>query len=261
MNPKAISLKTVRWIQKHKDQIRLVVSIAGTVGSVVLIANETMKVNDILKKEEEKKGKPLTLPEKVDIALPVYAPGIALLGATVCTDIYRFKVSKNTEKSLAGLYLMSNTAYNKYRERVRNDYGPEADSKIINEIAQENYTKSMYDLHPELVLFYDEFSGRFFHSTLAAVQWAEYNFNRNFALRGDAPVNEFYEFLGLSPIEGGDVIGWDRYIGEAFYGYSFVDFTHTLKETSDGTKYYSIGTPFDPTPDCYDYSLMDEHYQ
>lgn len=261
MNLKAITLRTANTIYKHREEILLGLSILGTIGSAVLIAKESMKVNDIFREEEEKKGKPLTTEEKIDLALPVYTPGLTLLGATVGTDICRFRVSKESQNSLAGLYLMTRGTYNHYREKVREICSPELDATIIKEMAQDKYTKSMYDLHPELVLFYDEFSERFFHSTLAAVQWAEYNFNRNFALRGDAPVNEFYDFLGLEPIEGGDSIGWERYVGEAFYGYSFVDFVHTLKQLEDGTNYYSIRMTFDPTPDCYNYDLLEDHYQ
>lgn len=66
------------------------------------------------------------------------------------------------------------------------------------------------DLDPsEKILCYDSYSKRYFESTMAAVLNAVYHINRNLQLRGDATINEFYEFLGIDGIEFGDEIIWD----------------------------------------------------
>lgn len=82
---------------------------------------------------------------------------------------------------------------------------------------------------------------------------AEYHFNRNFALRDYADLNELYSFLGLPQTEYGATVGWGRYAGESVYGYQWVDFVHIKEHMDDGTEYYRISIPFGPTADYLDY--------
>ena len=74
---------------------------------------------------------------------------------------------------------------------------------------------------------------------------AEYHLNRNFILRGETNLNEFYEFLGLEPTDAGCELGWDLWSGEMYYGNSWIDFEHHLV-TSDNGDYYRIEYPFEP---------------
>ena len=69
---------------------------------------------------------------------------------------------------------------------------------------------------------------------------AEYHINRNFALRGETNLNEFYEFLGLDPTDAGCEIGWDIYSDEYAFEKLWIDFEHHLVVTEDGTEYYRI---------------------
>ena len=75
---------------------------------------------------------------------------------------------------------------------------------------------------------------------------AEYQFNRNFVLCGSASLNEFYEFLGIPKISGGELLGWSIDISESFYGYSWIDFDHTFSVTEDGLECYIISLRFPP---------------
>ena len=86
------------------------------------------------------------------------------------------------------------------------------------------------------VLWYDEFSKRFFEATIEKVLTAEYHINRNYILAGEENVNEFYEFLGLEGIEKGDCIGWAPY-DEGEY---WIDFNHDKAQLKDGTNFYII---------------------
>ena len=83
---------------------------------------------------------------------------------------------------------------------------------------------------------------------------SDYYINRNLVLRGEVTLNEFLSFLGLEAVEEGDMIGWDCYIGEAQYGYRWIDFNHRHYVTDDGLTVCSIDTPFAP------HSLDDPEY-
>jgi hypothetical protein len=75
-------------------------------------------------------------------------------------------------------------------------------------------------------LFYDDFSGRIFESTIEKVLEAEYNINRDLSMQGYATLNEFYDYLGLVPIDGGDELGWSSGMNFDYYWQEWIDFGH-----------------------------------
>lgn len=98
------------------------------------------------------------------------------------------------------------------------------------------------DINEEVRTFYDCFSGRYFESTLSKVLQAEYHLNRNFALGGlYVEVNNFYELLGIAPIDRGKVLGWD-----CAEDIVWIDFNHYKATLDDGMEVYYIEMMIDP---------------
>ena len=86
------------------------------------------------------------------------------------------------------------------------------------------------DAGEEERLFYDAISERYFQATISQVLQAEYHLNRNFALGGGfITLNQFYEFLGIEPVPGGDEVGW--MVSDGLY---WVDFDHQKTVVDDG---------------------------
>ena len=80
-----------------------------------------------------------------------------------------------------------------------------------------------------VLTFYEPISKRYFQRTMEEVIEAEYRTNRNFILRGHAPLNEFSEFLGLEKTDDGEKLGWS---GEALWDLfdaAWIDFYHDFK--------------------------------
>ena len=69
---------------------------------------------------------------------------------------------------------------------------------------------------------------------------AEYHMNRNYTLRGFAPLNEFFDFLGIPNTDLGEKLGWTTTWGDGYY---WIDFSHLLKHDKDGD-YYEIDYGF-----------------
>lgn len=67
-------------------------------------------------------------------------------------------------------------------------------------------------------------------------------------LRGYVTINEFYEFLGISHIDGGDMLGWDA-CEEIFW----IDFDHRKITLDDGMECCYISTVFSPSEDWLEY--------
>lgn len=105
-------------------------------------------------------------------------------------------------------------SYKEYTDKVKELYGEETHKTIMEAIVKEKckdvslrttgfLDDSTLDFDADGSdsevhhTFYDQFSNRYFESTVSKVLQAEYHLNRNFAIRGgDGTVNEFYEFLG-----------------------------------------------------------------
>ena len=97
-------------------------------------------------------------------------------------------------------------------------------------------------------LFYDEFSERYFTSTIDKVLQAEYHLNRNLALGGIMTLNDWFEFLGLEKAPDGDTLGWS--VCDSYY---WLDFNHSKTVLDDGLECYLISMIFEPDPSALSY--------
>ena len=80
--------------------------------------------------------------------------------------------------------------------------------------------------------------------------------NRNLSLRGEVSLNEFYEFLGLTPIDGGDDIGWNMDYMMTGCGALWLDFENEYTKIEDGMECFIISTPIEPLP----FTAIEEEY-
>lgn len=235
-----------------------IVSIAGVISTAVLAAKETPKA---IKKIDELKvnGGDVSTKDKIFAVAPVYTPAI-ISGVLTCGCIFSIGVlSKKNQAMLTSSYALLNNNYKKYVSKLKELYGEEAHRNIVTAMAVEEakevpiYAPSVLDnsslgiefSNEEPCLFYDGYSERYFESTIGRVLQAEYHLNRNFAIGGDVVLNDFYNFLGITPMEGGDKIGWS-----CLDGYCWIDFDNYSSTLDDGTKCIVISPVF--LPDCFE---------
>lgn len=105
-----------------------------------------------------------------------------------------------------------------------------------------------YNTHTGDELWYEPITKVYFLASEKHVNDAEYMLNRNFKLRGNCPFSEWLRFLGLPEAKDPEyeLIHWDDYEGEAFYGYMWIDFVHVRATLPDGPDYIQIFYPFEP---------------
>ena len=171
---------------------------------------------------------------------------------------------------MASAYALLDQCYKDYRRKLKELYGEEADKKIIGSIAVEDaekahincsYLFSNCNISSDKscglpVLFYEEYSKRFFRATVEQVQNAEYHLNRNYALKGYSVLNELYLFLGLTPTDFGEVLGW----APTDEGEFWIEFNHRKAQLEDGTEFYILEMPFEPRVNYDDYYDSEEEY-
>lgn len=238
--------------KKHASIILTCAGAAGVVLTSYLTAKATIKAVNILDREDED----LSTKEKILAVGPTYIPPI-ISGVSTIVCIFGANIlNQKYQASLMSAYALMNSSYNDYQRKLKELYGEETHQNIMDALAVEkaedvqiyheclmgscNSTIGMGE--QEKVLFYDDFSKRYFESTVEQVMAAEYHLNRNYILRGYACLNEFYTFLGLDEIDGGDVIGWTP-DSELYW----VDFDHRKTELEDGLECCIIYMCYTPT--------------
>ena len=242
-----------KFIKRNGSTILTIIGGVGSIVTTVTAVKATPKAMTRLEEARSEKGEDLTNLEKVKVAGPVYIPTVAFGVSSLACIFGANMLSRRQQAGLMSAYAMVSSSYKEYKNKVEELYGEEAEQKVREEIAKDKYTgdeKSGYD---NKQMFYDEFSERYFESTIEKVQQAEYMINRNLALSGFTCLNEFYDLLGIDEVDGGDEIGWAAYEMVETYWYAWIEFHHREIELHDGTKCISINMEIEPSTDYVEY--------
>lgn len=212
MNLTQIASKTQHYAKKNASTILTCMGALGVVGTTLSAIKATLKAIDVLEDEEEIKierdNQSLTTFEKALVVTPVYFPTI-LLGTATITCIFGANIlNKKKQATLVSAYAYLNSSFNEYKDKVKVIYGEDGEKRVRDELAKDKYIQQSMSESDKDILFFDEYSGRYFESTLFNLQNAVYKLNRTFALEGYTNLNEFYRYVDLPETEYGEVLGW-----------------------------------------------------
>lgn len=247
-----MNFKTLR--RKIKRAMPTILTFIGA-GGVIGVAYAASKAGE-KKAELEKQAKEerLTKSEAFFLIAPAYGPTIGIAAGTMACIFGANKLNKKQQASLISAYAILERSYSEYRKTASDLLGNDGDKEIVKEMVKSKLSGNLSSADKEdgeKQLFYDMASERYFQATKETVMAAEYMLNRNMAIRGYAPLNEFYGFLGIPKVSFGEEIGWSLGTGLDFYGYQWIDFTHEETEV-DGVEVTIIRMPFEPHLDYLD---------
>ena len=250
------------YLKKYAPTVLSFLACGGVVGTGVLAVKNYKKANERITMEKIEQGRKLTEKEETRLYIQSQIPTILTATATMACIMGSNGLNAHYQAGLISAYGLINESYKEYRDKVIEFHGPEEHKRIIDSIAAENANPpyinargafsapsldaSELSKEDQMLLFYDEFSKRYFRSTLAAVIQAEYHINRNWCLGEVVTLNEWYEFLGLEQTIEGNELGW--FMG-AEDEYFWLDFDHEVKHLEDGSFYVSISVEYPPTTD------------
>lgn len=247
----------------NRNIILGILAAAGVVGTGVTSGIGSVKGYKHVTEQKEA-SKDLDQKEVALIYLKDLVPAIAVGTGTIVCVLSSTVFDTKTQRSIAGAYSLIDRSFREYRKKIADKYGKDEEKEVYNSVVRKCCSVSIpHDkAAPGQLLFYDEYSDRWFKRTMLEVADAEYHFNRNLALRGYAKLNELYEFLGLEPTEYGEYAGWNLYMGETEHGYQWVDFEHEyceeLAEEPDTPSFYILRII---QPPHTDYMEEDEYIQ
>lgn len=242
--------------KKHSPTLLLGAGIVGVVATAVLASRATLKLEDVIDEhqqlltkadfrhdlnpekyteEDQIRDKTIIMTRMVVEITRLYAPAIFVGAASIAAMTGSHIILQRRNVALTAAYATVQTAFNKYRERVVGELGPQRDAEFMygyeeREIVEETPSGPVVKKvrHPGGHSMY----ARFFDET--CLRWdkrPEYNAlvvrcQQNYAndllrSRGHVFLNEVYEMLGMPHTKEGSVVGW---INNSPEGDGYIDF-------------------------------------
>lgn len=239
------------FLKRNGSTILTYVGGAGVIATTVMAVKATPKALKSIDKAETEKGEKLTKMEVVKVAGPAYIPA-AISGAATLACIFGANIlNEKKQAALISAYALLDNSYKEYRAKVNELYGEDADANVKTEIAKDHHKDEAPSDGKRL--FYDEYSERYFESTIENVLGAEYALNRMMAIDYGVYLNEFYDLLGIDTVDYGNYMGWSVYELCETQWHSWVEFEHKKVHLEDGLEVTIISLLTEPTFDWENY--------
>lgn len=220
-------------MMKHSPEILVGIGIAGMVTTAVMAVRATPKALKLIEREIDRKNeelldkakekhaeecRPISKLETLDVIRTAWKPYIpaAVTGAlSIACLIGASSVNAKRNAALAAAYSLSETALTEYREKVIETVGEKKEQTIRDKIAKERIEKDSVNNTEVIItgkgdtLCYDTVSGRYFKSDIDKIKKAKNELNHNLISEMYISLNEFYAEVGLTPVELGEMLGWN----------------------------------------------------
>ena len=234
------------FLKRNSSTILTCLGGIGVVATSVMAVKATPKAMKLLEQAKEEKGEDLTKMEVVRVAGPAYIPSIVTGASTIACIFGANALNKRQQAALASAYALLNNSYKEYKKKVEELYGEAADVRVREEIAKDKYEEEEITVEEGKQLFYDDFSQRYFESTMADVIRAEYEINKKISNWGGASLNEFYEQLDIPQVDYGEFLGWSSGTLMETKWTQWLDFEHEKVVMDDGLECYIITISDEP---------------
>ena len=242
-----------RFIKRNASTILTCIGGAGVIATSVMAVKATPKALMMVADAEEEKGESLSKWEVVKAAGPAYIPAIVVGASTIACIFGANALNQRQQASLMSAYALLDNSYKEYKNKLIELYGEEEDTRIREEIAKDKYAGDEAPTDNDKVLFYDEFSGRYFHSTVADILRVELEVNKTLSDWGGLYLNDVYDLLDIPRTNYGDHLGWSAAGMYEMYWSQWLDFDTKKFTLDDGLECYILTFGVEPIPGFEEY--------
>lgn len=214
--------KVLNFTKEHNPEILVGLGVAGMMTSTVLAVKTTPKALDIIEDKKADLGVTyLTRKEIAQATWKLYAPSIGVGLASAACIILGTSNSIKRNTALATVYALSESTLREYQSKAKEMLGEEKSAELDREVEKSRVRKrevttvvetegSEYIHHTGNgdTLVYDSLSGRYFRSSMNAIESAVNLINKSLLNDYIMTLNEFYNELGVPTIGAGSLIGW-----------------------------------------------------
>lgn len=246
--------KAGQFIRRNSSTILTVIGAAGVIATTITAVNATPKALRLIEEAKEEKGEELTKLEVVKTTAVCYIPTTVICVTTLACIFSANILDRRHQAALTSAYAVLDRSYKQYRAKIKELYGSDADGNVKCEIAKDNLEKQdIVRTDANKILFYDDYSGRYFESTEAKVIEAEYQANRTILNEGFLTLAEFYSHLGLTVDDDSwNYVGWTIDDLCEWTGYYWLDFHNEKTTMEDGLEATIIWYDISPSLEYLD---------
>lgn len=230
-----------KLIRKDKQFLLNFTSVVGVGLTMFTAIRDTKKACKLVTDD-------MTRIEKIKKTWKCYIPSGLVMTSTMLCIIYSDKVSMNEKIALLNTLNTVQDNYRNLKTAVDDTCTPETKEEIIKKTIKKKVPKELYLERTSEKIFYEDYRGIYFTSTIDNVLKAEYLFNKQLSIVGYASLNDFYKLLGLQETDQGHYLGWrvDVCYSSVDAINPWVDFVHEKMEDDDGVEYYHIDYSNEP---------------
>lgn len=259
MNLKLKATQGLMKVRKHSPVILMTAGITGLVGTVVLASRATLRIEGIMDEhdaklakiqraaaafeagkldsdveypeDDAKRDKVIVYAQTAVQVVKLYLPATALGVASIAAIVSGHTVMSKRNAATMAAYATLQTGFEKYRERVREQFGEDKDKElsqprqmIVEEQDMETgEVRETFQFDPNglsvYARFFDEYSPKWQKEpgyNQMFVQSQQNWLNDLFHSRGHLFLNEVYDALGLPRSKEGSVVGWVKGMGDDY---------------------------------------------
>lgn len=215
-------------VSKNAPTILTVMGGVGVIASVCMASKSALDAKKALEErkqelQEEADDEVVEIPtkEKVAIYVKAYIPTAIMVAAT---EVCLYESNHINQKRLAAIsaaYILKEANFKEYKQQVESIVGSKKAREIKDSLIQKHidetpqtdqntYTPLMRNM-PQLSLWFDDVSKRYFYSNAEIIRNAEIDATAMLKKNGWVSLNDVYELLGIEGIDSriGDTNGWD----------------------------------------------------
>ena len=228
---------TGRYISDNAPAILTGIAVAGVVTTTVFGVKAGMQARDILEAEDGRRyeealaaldlgdieGHPETIvtaritpKEAFFLTWRPFVPAAIMGAATISCVVGANSINLGRQAALVSAVTLGEKAISQYQEKVLETVGEKKEQAIRDEVAKADLVANPVSENKIVVmgngdqLCRDMLSGRYFESDIETIRRVQNDLNGEI-LQGDHPsLNEFYQAVGLEPIELGNTLGWNE---------------------------------------------------
>jgi len=206
------------FAEDHATEILTGVGVVGMVGSTVLAVKATPKALMLIEdRKYELETDKLDHLELVKTTWRCYVPATAVGVLSISCLIGSAGVNAKRSAALAAACTLSENAFRTYAEKTLEVVGQEKEHEIREFVGRQKIkdkpmpenTSSLYICEDGESICFEGSSGRYFKTSMNAIERAENAFNKRMLEEMAMSLNDYYYELGLDSVSIGDVIGWD----------------------------------------------------
>ena len=203
-----------RRVSRKSPTLLLIVGIGSMLWAVYSACKDTEKYIDMRKELSD----PPTKKETLKMVGKCYWKTAIFTGISITCFVSGNRILTNRNTALAAMYAASEAKYLEYAKKTKDLVGEKKEQEIRERLAED---RLKYDKPPKEALDHIPIGETLCYDNIS--------------------LNDFYQELGLSPINFGDEFGWNIDNG-------LIDISRTYADTSDGTT--CIVIDYDITPRC-----------